>query len=194
MALDHLLAVLEAEADAEAARVLDEARQTADQTRRRCEADLAERRRRDRQSLESQRATEVEFALVAARRHARREELEARERLLARVLDSARNRLVTLLRTPELGNAIGALVGPALECLATRSATIRAHPDLTELLQQAVGNWTGVRVLPDPRIGTGFCLTSDDGSLKIDVTLEARMAGMSRVLRQEILKHLEKRP
>lgn len=194
MALDHLLAVLHTEAEAEVERVLATARQEAEAIRQRCEADLAERRRRDQQALDTERRTEVEFALVAARRQARRDELEARDRMLARVLDTARSRFGSLLPTATLRAALGAQVAQSLDCLATRAATIQAHPDLTGLVVQAVGNRSGVKVVADPGAGTGFRVASDDGTLAIDGTLEGRLVRMNRQLRQDILRQWERAP
>lgn len=191
MALDHLLAVLQTEAETEAEEILASARQRAEELRARVAAELAQRRARDQQLLEAQQASELALLLVSAHRTARRMELESRERMLARVLDQAQRRLGTLLERPDCHQSIAGQVRQSLDCLALRSATIRVHPRLVETVTGAVEGRSGVTVIADGATGTGFRLTSDDGTLVIDGTLEDRMARMKRHLDQVILAHWE---
>jgi vacuolar-type H+-ATPase subunit E/Vma4 len=192
MALEQLLAVLLREAEAEADAVLAVARTEAERIRERCAADLSECKRRDQATLETERKTAVEFALVTARRNARREELLARERMIERVLEAARARFPDAVASPLLRAAIPAMGREAIGCLAGRAATIHCHPSLMDLMTPLAGSAPGVRVMADPEVGAGFRLSSDDGTLAIDATLEDRMVRLGQRLRQVVVARLER--
>src|SRR5512143_1774048 len=97
MALDQLIAVLRREAEAEASSIQAEAAAI----RARTETELAERRARVMAVQQRDRAAAVELALGSARQTARREILEARWRVLGRVLAAVRGRLPQALATAE---------------------------------------------------------------------------------------------
>lgn len=194
MALDQLLAVLLRETKAEAETLLAAANAEAARIREECATSLAERGSRDEAALEADQRTAVEFALVAARWAARREELLARERMLERVFNQARAGFDQAVVSPVLRDGIAGLAREAIGCLAARSATIRCHPALLEALNSEVSQRPGVQVIADPAAGTGFRLTSDDGTLTIDATLEERMGRMTQKLRQLVSSRLEQGP
>jgi vacuolar-type H+-ATPase subunit E/Vma4 len=191
MALDNLLAVLLREAEAEAEAILVAARAEAEAIRARGTADLAERRRRLDQELEADRHTAVEFALAAARREARRDELLARERMIERVLAAARTRFPDALVRPEFRAALPAQIREGVECLAGRPGTLRYHPDLVQEVTCVVAEMKGIELIPDPAAGAGFRLASADGALEIDGTLADRLERLDRPIRQEVLRRLE---
>lgn len=194
MALDQLLATLTREAEAEAEAIVAAAHAEAGALRERNAAELTQRRQQHERELEAERRTAIESALVTARRAARREELQARERMLARVLDLAAQRFPEAIGNPDYRSALPGLLAKALECLAGRPGTIRCHPGLVEELSQLLQARSGVRLTADTACGTGFRLTSDDGALAIDATLEDRVERIDRRLRQEILSRLGREP
>jgi vacuolar-type H+-ATPase subunit E/Vma4 len=194
MALDQLLAVLSREAEAEADAIRGAAQADARSLLERCGAELTERRLQQARALEAERQNAIAFALVAARRAARRDELLARERLLNRVLRLAADRFPEAVRNPVFRATLPALVAQALECLADRPGTIRCHPGLMDEISRLLTDRPGVRLLADPACGTGFRLTSDDGPLVIDATLEDRVERLDRRLRQAILSRLGRGP
>ena len=194
MALDHLVEVLRREAQAEVAQIEQAARAEADAIRTRTEADLAARRDRILAQREDQRRLIVEQALALARRGARRSVLLARERLLGRVLAVARGRFPQLLGNPGYRVTLPPQLAEALECLGERPGTLRCHPDIRQELERLVGTPARVRVLPDPSVGSGFKLVTDDGAMEIDGTLEDRLTRLEHRIRQEVLAALGGEP
>ena len=194
MALETLLAVLLKEAETEAEAILTAARAKADSIRSQSDAELAERQRRLDLELESERRTAVEFALAAARRDARREELLARERMMERVLAAARARFPEALGLAGFRSGLPAQVRQGLDCLAGRPATLRCHPDLTPDIAPLVSDQPGIQLIPDPATGPGFRLRSADGALEINATLEDLLQRLDRRVRQEVLFRLEHQP
>jgi vacuolar-type H+-ATPase subunit E/Vma4 len=194
MALDHLIEVLRREALAEVAAIEQAARTEAEAIRTRTEADLAARRDRVLAEREAQRRAMVEQAVAVARRGARRMVLQARERLLGRVLGVARSRFPQVLGLPGYRATLPPQLAEALECLAERPGTLRCHPELRPELKRLAGTRRGVHIVPDPAVGSGFKLASDDGAMEIDATLEDRMARLENRLRQEVLAALGGEP
>jgi vacuolar-type H+-ATPase subunit E/Vma4 len=194
MALDELLAVLQREAETEAEAIVAAGRAEAAAIQEQSAAELAQRRGRITRELESRGRSELERALAGFRRAARGEELRARERLMQRILAEARSRLPGSTRRPAFQGQLPDLTRQALEALGSRPATLRCSPELQETLGHLVRDRSGLRVIPDEGIGTGFRLISDDGSLVIDATLEDRLLALDRRVRQLILARLEHGP
>lgn len=194
MALDQLLATLTREAEAEADAIVAAAHAEAGALRERNAAELTQRRQQQERALEAERRTAIESALVTARRAARREELLARERMLARVLGLAAERFPEAVQNPDYRSSLPVLLAQALECLAGRPGGIRCHPGLVDELGRLLKERPGVQLTADATCGTGFRLTSDDGALAIDATLEDRVQRLDRRLRQEILARLGREP
>jgi vacuolar-type H+-ATPase subunit E/Vma4 len=194
MALDQLLAVLLDEAETEAKAILAAARTEAQAILDRSSAELDERRKRQQQELEAGSQRSIASALVTARGAARREELLARERLLARVVRAAADRFPEMAGNPQFRERLPGLVAPALECLGDRPGTIHCLPGLMEVIGPLLADRPGLKLAPDPAVGTGFRLTSDDGALVIYATLEDRVQRLDRLVRQEIVSRLGQAP
>lgn len=194
MALDQLLATLTREAEAEAEAIVAAAHAEAGALRERNAAELTQRRQQHERALEAERRTAIESVLVTARRAARREELQARERMLVRVLNLAAQQFPEAVRNPDFRAAQPAFLAKALECLAGRPGTIRCHPGLMDEISRLLKTRPGVQLTADAACGSGFRLTSDDGALAIDATLEDRVERLDRRLRQEILARLGREP
>lgn len=194
MALDQLLSVLLREAETEATTVQAAAQAEAQALRDRAAADLAARRAEDSRAWESERQHAMAVTLASARRAAREEELLARDRLLARVLARARRLLPGALTRSDFGAALPVQLAEALECLGSRSGTIRCSPQLGERIHELCRQTPGLELAFDPGIGSGFVLHSGDGALVIDATLEQQLTQLGPRLRQEILARLEGKP
>ncbi len=194
MALERLLSVLTLEADTEVAAVLDQARAEAAPLRERTEAEVDAGRTADARSWEAEREQALALTLVDARRRARDAELVARDHLLARVLDRARARLPAALARPEFRAGLPRLLEEALEALGDRPAILRAPPALLGVLEPLARARPRLELQADPAAGSGFVLTSADGSLRIDATLEHRLAQLAPRLRQDILARLKGTP
>jgi vacuolar-type H+-ATPase subunit E/Vma4 len=191
VALEKLIEVLRQGTEAEAAAILTAARTEADAIRARTEAEVAERRGREQAAREAERASAIELALTTGRRTARREELEARQRVLDRVFAAAAAEFGAALERPEYRAALQALVTEAVGCLGGREGTLRCHPTLQRDLKRIVGSRPALRVVGDPATGSGFKLLSDDGAVEIDGTLEDRLVRRATRLAVEVAARLE---
>lgn len=191
MALEHLIEVLRQGTEAEVAAILGAARTEADTIRARNDAEVAERRAREQAAREAQRASVIELALTTGRRTARREELEARQRLLDRVFAAAAATFGAALERPEYRAALPDLVSEAVGCLGGREGTLRCHPTLLRDLKRIVGSRSALRIVGDPAAGSGFKLLSNDGAVEIDGTLEDRLLRRATRLAVDVAARLE---
>ena len=193
MALEHLVSTLRQEAAAECEAILTAARAEAEAIRRQSEADLAGRRAAVDSAHDADRRTAVELALVAARRNGRREVLEARRRLLERVFAAARARFPEALTSAEYRAVLPALVDESLNCLGDREGTLRFHPSIRDGVKAATGKREGMRLVPDPTIGSGFKVLSSDGAVEIDGTLEDRLNHLATRIALDVFAEFEAR-
>lgn len=194
MALDHLITILRREAEAEASAIHAAAAAEAAAIRDRSEAEVAERRTRVLSVRQRDRAAAVELALVSARQAARREILEARRRVLTRVLEAVRSRLPEALTTAEYLAAFPDQLNEALHCLGARGGTLRLQPALVDRAGPLLASHSSVSVLADAAIGAGFLLQSADGALEIDGTLEDRLDRLSSRIALDVMADLEGHP
>lgn len=193
MALDHLITVLRREAEAEAAAILTAAAAETDTIRSRIDADLAERRANVMAVRQRDRAAAVELALVSARQAARREILEARRRVLGRVLEALRSRLPRAIATAEYLAAFPEQLSEALHCLGARGGTLRLQPALVDRAGPLVADHSRVSLFADPTIGAGFLLQSEDGAVEINGTLEDRLDRLTSRVALYVMADLEGR-
>ena len=130
MPLEHLLAALERDATAQAERLVAEARATADRLTTTAAEMIARRRGETLGAHEREQHAVIQAALSAARRTARRDVLEARERLLDRVFATARTALPQALAHQVYRAALPERLAAALACVAeSGEATLRV-PDV----------------------------------------------------------------
>ena len=175
MALDHLLEALAREAEVTAERLRADARAEAATLtalsvevagrRRQAEVDQVVRRRRD----------EVERAVALARHHARDEVLRARDRLLQRVERAVRAACPAALASPRYRAELPRRVEGALACFpAGEVVSARCAAALVEPVSAAWPSGRRAEVRADETLGSGFVLSSADGTIDIEDTLEAR--------------------
>ena len=193
MALDELLRTLRQEAEAEVAAIRAAAQTEADAIRARNAIDLGRRRDALAAERERERRSAVELALSAARREARRAVLEARERLLVRVFASAHGRFAGALGTDAYRAGLPALLEEGLAALGDRRGTLTAHPLALGALAPMV-DAARLTAVADPATGAGFRITSADGAVEINATLEDRLTRLEQRLRQEVIAALEPSP
>lgn len=188
--IDALLATLEREAETEISRVLDDARARA------AELVAAARQRSTavrEQTLEQRTATaraEHERALATKRAAARAQVLAARGALLDRLFDRLRAELPAVARSA----AYRAGLPRQLEHLKTfagdRSVTVRCSPALVATMRNVVKRNGRLPIRPDVHITAGFRLSTADGTLEIDATLENRLERLRPQLALEALAAL----
>ena len=188
--IDALLATLAREAETEISRVLDDARARAAEIVAAAEQRIALRRE---QTLEQRTATtraEHERALATTRVAARAQVLTARGALLDRLFDRLRAELPAVARSA----AYRAGLPRQLEHLKTfagnRSVAVSCNPALAPTLRNVVKTNGRLPIRADSEIAAGFRLTTADGTLEIDATLENRLERLRPQLALEALAAL----
>jgi V/A-type H+/Na+-transporting ATPase subunit E len=168
-----------AAARAEADRVLAEA---GEQVKQRLATGVARREAVLRRDLER---------AVAAERQARRDaELKARAATLDQILALVRARLPEILAREDYRRGLPGELEQALYFLGQRPAVLHTPPALRSLMTSLLKGRAGLRVEADPACTTGPVLTSDDGSLTIDLSFETRLAARWGRLSQVIAREL----
>ena len=188
MALEDLIRSLTRDAEGEATGILDAARVEAAAIRSAAESAEAGRRSAAAVTRVAAKASGISAAVSAARLEVRRDVLTARRDVVNRVLEAARAALPAALERPAYRAGLVRDAEAALLCVGDRGATFRCHPALAPILSPLVKGRAGIRVAADPSCGSGFRVATDDGSLEIDATLEARLAGQEIRLAQEVAR------
>jgi vacuolar-type H+-ATPase subunit E/Vma4 len=192
MPLDHLLAALERDATAQAERLVAEARVTADRLTSAAAEAIERRRGETLGAYEREQRAVVQAALSTARRAARRDVLEARERLLDRVFATARAALPQALAHQAYRAALPERLAAALACVEEAGeAALRVPAALAADVRTAVSGNGRVTVRVDHAAGSGFRLATADGSLEVDDTLETRLDAQRPRLARDVLRQLE---
>lgn len=192
MPLDVLLDSITKEGDAEAQRVVDDARQTAARSRaaadartsQRCGAAVAMTERELRASLDARRAE--------ARADARARVLQARSRFLERVFGEVETNLSGYLERDPAGDALERMVQEARAYFADDRVRIRCRPGLVARLNE--GNRDGMEVLPDEFAPEGVIVESLDRRVRIENTLLARLRRLRRALSVDLLSAMRTTP
>jgi vacuolar-type H+-ATPase subunit E/Vma4 len=191
MPLDHLLAALERDGGAQAEALLTQARAMAAAITR--EADeLVARRRADALGM---RGTELrgvaEVALGEARRGARRAVLAARQRLLERVFNAARDLFAEAMSADTYRAALPTHLAEALNAVGDAPAVLRCPETLVPAVRAAVARKKHLTVQGDPRARPGVTVTTTDGAIEVDNTLEGRLERLRARLALEVLARLD---
>jgi vacuolar-type H+-ATPase subunit E/Vma4 len=189
VALEHLLAALERDAEAEIARIEAEARRTAAALA--AESDTAAATRRDAGLAERERALRAAgaAALAVVRREARRAVLEARHAVIEQVMAVARRRLPAALETPAFRERLPAWFAAGVAAVAGERRRVRSAPGLAAPLRRLAAA-VGIPVIPDPLVATGFRVESEQ--LAVDVTLETLLERRRAALTIALLRDLER--
>jgi vacuolar-type H+-ATPase subunit E/Vma4 len=192
VALEHLLAALERDAEATAEAELSAARAEAV----RIEAESAARVEQRRASFVAKRERELRAAGATAaaevRRRTRRAILEARQRLLDRVFTAAEHRLRAAVDDPAFVERLGEYLAEARTYLGDGPVIARCRPELAARVRRLAAKAKSVTVVTDPAAGTGIRLSAADGAVEVDNTLDARLARLRPRLALEVLQRLER--
>ena len=129
-----------------------------------------QRGRVERQPAEQQ-------SLAEARRQAHARELEARHAQIARVLARARALIPEVARSELYVSALSAHVHEALAFLDGLQPRVRCHTAAAPVVQAAISAHPGATLLTDDSLGPGIVAEAADGSVTVDNTLAARLAG-----------------
>lgn len=175
MGLTHLLEALERDAQREIDRLSAAARAEADGIAAESNTRLAKRRRQELDEVDRRHSFELEQALTAARRAGHRTVLEAGQRLQQRLFDCVRGLLPGALdQETYQKKALPAALDRARAALGEGPVTIRCTPSLRSVIE-ALGTTTGISVVADDAVGSGFIMQVTDGSVDVIDTLEERL-------------------
>jgi len=194
MPLEHLLAVLEREATAQAEALVAAAGTQAAEIASDTDAHLARRRSDALGPRETDLQGAAATALGQARRMSRATVLEARERLLERVLTAARARLPAAIASTAYRAVLPQHVAQGLRAIGDEPALIRCPVLLVPAVQAAVETRQNVSVRGEAGGGAGVIIATSDGAIEADNTLDARLDRLRPHLALEVLGRLGAAP
>lgn len=188
--IDALLATLEREAETEISRVLADARAGAAEIVAAAQQRIALRREQTLEQRTAEARADHERALAATRAAARAQVLAARAALLDRLFARVRAELPAVAASAAYRAGLARQLEHLSVFAGDRSITVRCSPALTATLRHVIktnGRWP---IRSDSHIAAGFRLTTADGTLEIDATLENRLERLRPQLALEALAAL----
>lgn len=127
---------------------------------------------------------------AAARHDGMKEVLLARTRLVERVLEKAKGMLPDASREEAYASLLRDDLERALDFVGDRGTTVWCTPALASELREALESKPSVVVKPTEEIGSGFVAVDDAERVRVDCTLETKLARLAPVLAIEILERL----
>jgi vacuolar-type H+-ATPase subunit E/Vma4 len=194
MALDTLLETLSRDAEADAGRVVAEARAEADRIRADARTALTERCDQSVAVLERGLRADVDARRAASRREAGIDVLRGQSRFLDRIFTASRAAFPGALADPARFATLESMVREALTFFPDTPVTIRCRAGLVAAVTKAAMAMGSVAVVADDTVPEGIVVESSDGSARIDNTLESRLRHMGPQLSIELLAELKGRP
>jgi vacuolar-type H+-ATPase subunit E/Vma4 len=128
--------------------------------------------------------------LGLARREARARELAARHALLGRVFERARALIPEVAASAAYRAALPSHLAEALSYLEGTHPRIHCQAGLAPTIQSAITRHSGAQVMIDETVAPGIVAEAADGSVVVDNTLAARLAGVETRLAIELLQRL----
>jgi vacuolar-type H+-ATPase subunit E/Vma4 len=191
VALDELLVALRREAQAEADRLLAEARESAAQRAALAGAVSARQREASLGARQRAQESELEATLSMARLGARRQVLDARNQLLDRLFAALRAECPEAVGRPEYLGTLPHRVAAALACVDDSDAVVlSAPPSIMAALADVVRGMDRVTCRIDGGIGAGIRVASADGNVEVVDTLEVRIGAQYADLARRGLRQL----
>jgi vacuolar-type H+-ATPase subunit E/Vma4 len=190
VSLSHLLEALERDAKAEVDRLGAAARAEAEGILAESKTRLSERRRLALEEVDRRHRFELEQALTVARRAGRRAVLEARQRLVQRVVDAAREQLPRALDLEPYCTALPAVLERARAALGPGPVVIHCTPAIRARID-GLDHPADVTVVSDETVGNGFVVQVPDGSVDVVDTLEERLERRRPELSRWMFEQLE---
>ena len=194
--IDALSRAILRDAQAEAEQIHEEAEAKANAIRQRAKEKaeserhaILERAQQDAERLRSQ-------AVATAQLKARTLQLEHREKLLDKVFDTARERLSTIQKRSDYDKVAAQLLREAIAQLNASSAEVRADEATERFLKSTAVDKVSKEL--DAQIsfgkplesGTGLVVSTSDGHLTYDNTVETRLSRLQNSLRSAVYQVL----
>jgi vacuolar-type H+-ATPase subunit E/Vma4 len=190
MPLEHLLGALEREAAVQAEAVRAAARTEAAAIAGAADARLTHRRGELLGSRETELREAAATALEEARRTSRATVLQARQRLLERVLAAAQGMLPDALESDAYRAALPEHVTQGLRAIGDGPVVIRCPEILVPAVRAVVAARKDVSVRGDAASGSGVVIATADGAIEADNTLDGRIERLRPRLALEVLARL----
>lgn len=191
MPLEHILAVLEEEFEAQAKAVEAEAAAEVEQLLQQAEADADRIRQQQLDAIQPRIQAEQSRRINAARMDAQRTLLEMKGALVEAVFDAARGQLKQARPRPDYGEVLSVLVEEVLAELGTPARLEIDKRDLALVVRLVDGRNDDIVVENAFETWGGVIGHSLDGLITVDNTLEARFARVQEQFRGEIVALLE---
>lgn len=192
MALDELLAALEREADRTARQLIAGAMAEAGRIAAESEQVVAAHRDAAVGSAAQAQRAAVERAVADAGHLARRDTLAARELLLQRIVSAVRSALPDAVTRERYVASLPARVAAAAACFADREPLVlRAPRVLIDVLRPIADTYPAVTLQESDQGGSGFHLSTVDGAVDVDATLESRLDARRVAIARQALQLLE---
>ena len=189
MALRELLATMERESSAQAEEIRQAAIRRAESMTAEGKTRLGGRREDAVQARALELRQESNRVLGEARRRVRAEVLTLQQEILQRIRREAVSRLPGLIPHEAIRSRLSAELTRARTYLAPGPLTVRVSSGLASHFS---GNGhPGLAVTSDPTILSGFTVSSADGAVMVDETLEHRLDAMWPSLAIELAGALE---
>jgi vacuolar-type H+-ATPase subunit E/Vma4 len=210
-----LIAGITRDAEAEAERLLEEAREAAEERLQAAEGQGARILEEARAKAETQARTVHAQATSALRMESKRAALKVREEVLRRVLQAARDRLAAMVETPAgarvsgggasygqilLGWIVEGAIGlnvPEAEVNVSARERAFLEPELLRQAERTVKELTGrtVALKPakgDPLPAQGVVLRSADGRLEFNNQVSTRLLRYQSEVRKKVFEALDR--
>lgn len=183
MALEDILAAIDAQVQVERARILEEAEAEADRIETEARQDAEAIREQHFTRLQNRANTDRVRRVNEARLDARFQVMQAKESLLTAVFDEAARQLTQARTDPRYPDALRHLIQEAIGELG-ENVVLRLDPRDTTVVQGLIPATCTV----DPSLGCwgGSVAATTDGQLVVNNTLEARLEQAKTLLRNDL--------
>jgi vacuolar-type H+-ATPase subunit E/Vma4 len=190
MALPDLIARLEEEALSRVEAIHREADEKVRAIEKDAERAVADAMSRHLEHEHAGRRAARERELTGARRNARARELEAQHALLARVAARARALLPQTAQSSAYRAVLPRHLDEALSFLQGLHPRVRCQAAFAAVLEPAIDEREGARLVIDESVGPGIVAESADGSVIVDNTLTARLRRVETGLAADLVRRL----
>lgn len=189
MPLEQLLQALEAETEAAAREVLDQAERSARARIEAAETAAQQQVTASQEREESAWREAVERDLAACRREGRLQWLRARETFLNRIFALAAGRMPAAAAGPDYAAGIPAELDLALPYLGDAAGVVHCPPAQVSVAGAYLAGRPGILLEPD--LPAGLRIVACDGSVEVDRTLTQRMESLRPSLSIALMRELE---
>lgn len=189
MALADLIKALEADVEAQARKILEDAKLHADRIAQESQDRVRSVRAADVGATE--RAARAAAArLIAETEHSvRSERIVARSAMLDAIFEDAAARLATVLEDARYLRSIPTQLRDAVSFVSpTAQLEIRCSPVLRDVIGGALQAGGRIRISADGSANNGFEVVAEGGRLRVDGTLEGRLTRLRPWLSIEVLR------